>query len=194
MDPQRGGTALDEAPGPARTGSRKAAPRPVPERDEAYAHLGLDGLRTYRSALAEEESRVSYWRRILQARLDLLRAGMEGGSARPVDTEALRPVLADARVGAGRRVLVDVGPDKEMPPLPQLEQLWDRQADPADTVAARALEGDLLRAERELSDYRNALHRRIGEATGELIARYREAPALCLSALPLPPEPRAATR
>jgi hypothetical protein len=50
-----------------------------------------------------------------------------------------------------------------------------------------ALEHDLRVAEAQLSAYRNALHRRIGEATGELIARYREQPTLCLSALPLEP-------
>lgn len=188
MDAQRVGTAVSELPGaPVRPRNRKAAPRPVPERDEAYAHLSLDGLRSYRRALGEEENRVSYWRRILQARLDLLRAGMDGGTARAVDTEALRPVLTDARVGAGRRVLVDVVPVHDMPPLPQLEQLWQRHADPADREATEDLERSLAAAERQLSDYRNALHRRIGEATGELIARYRETPTLCLIALPLPP-------
>ena len=195
MDAQRGGTALDPAPGrpglvpepPVRPRSRKAAPRPVPQRDEAYAHLSLEGLRAYRRALSEEEHRVSYWRRILQARLDLLRAGMEGTTGRPVDTAALSPVLTDVRVGAGRRVLVDAVPHDDMPPLPQLEQLWQRHADPDDAEAAADLERSLSQAERQLSDYRNALHRRIAEATGELIARYRETPTLCLTALPLPP-------
>jgi hypothetical protein len=195
MDAQRGATALERPPGhpdpapfpdaPVRPRSRKAAPRPVPQRDEAYAHLSLDGLRAYRKALAEEEHRVSYWRRILQARLDLLRAGMEGTSGRPVDTAALSPVLTDARVGAGRRVLVDAVPHDDMPPLPQLEQLWQRHADPEDVEATADLECSLAQAERQLSDYRNALHRRIAEATGELIARYRETPSLCLTALPL---------
>lgn len=198
MDAQRGGTALEvlgsvdgsggafRVPAPAvRPRSRKAGPRPVPQRDDAYSHLTLDGLRAYRRALSDEENRVSYWRRILQARLDLLRAGMEGTTARPVDTEALRPVLTDARVGAGRRVLVDVLPAEDMPPLPQLEQLWQRHADPSDTEAATDLERSLAQAERQLSDYRSALHRRIADATGELIARYRETPSLCLTVLPL---------
>jgi hypothetical protein len=63
--------------------------------------------------------------------------------------------------------------------------LWERQVDPSDPRGARRLEADLAAAERQLSDYRAALHRRIAEATGELIARYREQPSLCLSALPL---------
>ena len=53
------------------------------------------------------------------------------------------------------------------------------------------LEDDLRAAEVELSAYRTALHRRIGDATNELIARYREQPGLCLSALPLDPRRRA---
>ena len=186
------GTPVAEPPGLASVApvprSRKGGPRPVPERQEVFAHLTLDALRSYRRTLGEEESRVSYWRRILQARLDLLRAALDGTSARDVDTDALRPVLTDARVGAGRQALIEVVPVDDIPPLPSIEQLWERQVDPSDEPAARALEADLARAERELSDYRAALHRRIAAATGELIARYREQPSLCLSVLPLPPE------
>jgi hypothetical protein len=56
---------------------------------------------------------------------------------------------------------------------------------PSDEVATTALVADLRLAEAQLSAYRSALHRRIGEATGELIARYREQPDLCLAVLPL---------
>jgi hypothetical protein len=191
MDTQRGGTSVEELrdpgrPAPPAGGDRaRKAPRPVPERDPAYAHLSLAGLRAYRRTLGEEENRVSYWRRILQARLDLVRAGLDGSSARAVDTDALAPVLTQTRVGAGRQVLVDVLPAQDMPPLPQLEQLWQRHADPRDPAAVEELARCLAHAERQLSDYRIALHRRIAGATGELIARYRDSPALCLSALPL---------
>jgi hypothetical protein len=40
-------------------------------------------------------------------------------------------------------------------------------------------------AERELSSYRRSLHERLDAATGELISRYRDQPALALQALPL---------
>ena len=40
-------------------------------------------------------------------------------------------------------------------------------------------------AERELSAYRRSLHERLDAATGELISRYRDEPALALKALPL---------
>ena len=55
-----------------RTGGRTrtpAAPKPVPERSSAFEHLTLEALRAYRKALTAEEGRVSYWRRLIQARI-----------------------------------------------------------------------------------------------------------------------------
>jgi hypothetical protein len=158
----------------------------IPERSPEFAHLPLVGLRQYRKALNQEESRVSYWRRILQARLDVVRS-MAGATAGP-DFESLRPVLADERVGAARRALLDVVPVDDIPPLPQLESLWERDPIEGNAAHNEALVADLERAERQLSAYRAALHRRLGAATTELIARYRDEPSLCLSALPLPRE------
>jgi hypothetical protein len=88
-------------------------------------------------------------------------------------------------------VLVEVLPVDDIPPLPSLAELWDRRVDEDDEPGRDALQQDLAKVERELSAYRAALHRRIGEATGELIARYRENPTLCLSILPLRSDRRA---
>lgn len=173
-----GGIALAERPAAER---RKGAARPVPARNGDYAHLTLDALREYRSALAAEEGKVSYWRRILQARLDVVQAD----SVTALDQDHLRPVLTSERVTAGRRALVEVLPVDDIPPLPNLGELWDRRVERGDEPGQTALEHDLRAAEAQLSAYRSALHRRIGEATGELIARYREQPGLCLSVLPL---------
>ena len=159
----------------------------VPERSTEFAHLPLMALRQYRKALAQEENRVSYWRRILQARLDVVRT--LDGSASP-DAAALAPVLGAARVGAARQALLEIVPVDDIPPLPHLEALWDRDPRPGDDAWNAALVGDLEKAETQLSAYRSALHRRLGAATNELIARYREEPSLCLSALPLPPQKR----
>jgi hypothetical protein len=150
----------------------------VPTRSQEHAHLTLDELRSYRSTLSQEEGRVSYWRRILQARLDVLRAG------RHLDTETLRPVLTDRRVGAGRQALIEILPVDDIPPLPDLAGLWDRLVDLDNADEVLALEADLADAERQLSEYRSVLHARIAAATGELIARYRDDPSQCLSALP----------
>jgi len=155
--------------------------RTVPERSPEFAHLSLDGLRAYRRALTTEESRVSYWRRIIQARLDLVRAA-EAGTV--TTSENLRQVFAEARVGTGRQAIMTVVPVDDMPPLPDLADVWSRQPSVGDEEGNRDLARELVKAEAQLSAYRTALHKRLAAATGELIARYREQPDLCLSALP----------
>src|SRR4051812_12592755 len=97
--------------------------RTVPERSADFAHLSLHGLRAYRRALTAEEGRVSYWRRIIQARLDLVRLSESGA---PTTSDNLRGVFTDARVDSGRRALQDVLPVDDMPPLPDLAELWAR--------------------------------------------------------------------
>ena len=129
------------------------------DRDPLLAQLPLPGLREYRRALGQEESRVSYWRRILQGRLDTLR---NDGTA--TDLDNLSAMLTDERVTQGRTALIEVVPADDIPPLPNL--------------------AELATAEGQLSSYRSALHRRLAAATAELIARYREQPALCLDVLP----------
>lgn len=156
--------------------------RSVPERSPDFAHLSLGGLRTYRQTLSAEENRVSYWRRIVQARLDLVRAD-EVGTATTVDN--LRGVFTETRIDTGRTALTRVVPlDDDIPPLPDLAALWAREPRPGDEAYNQRLAHDLTRAEAQLSAYRTALHKRLAAATGELIARYREQPDLCLSALP----------
>ncbi|HVX70131.1 MAG TPA: hypothetical protein VHA79_10625 [Mycobacteriales bacterium] len=152
-----------------------------PERDPQFAHLTLGGLREYRSTLTHEESRVSYWRRIIQARLDLVRAAVEGGTA---GVEDLRNVFAERRGVTKRTAALSILPIDDMPPLPDLATLWSREPDSNDVNATAELMHELTKAETQLSAYRTAVHRQLAAATAELIARYREQPDLCLSALP----------
>ncbi len=161
--------------------------RSTPERSPEFAHLSLEGLRAYRHALTTEEGRVSYWRRIIQARLDLVRVAESGSATTP---EALRGVFAGARVESGRRALLTVVPVDDMPPIPDLVELWERETVAGAGTHNARLARDLSKAEAQLSAYRTALHKRLAAATGELIARYREQPTLCLSALPLAPPRR----
>jgi len=170
------------ADGTGRTPGRND--RPAPVRSERFGHLTIEGLRDYRTALSEEENRVSYWRRIIQARLDVVRAG-EAGTLR---VDNLRNVLAEARITSGRRGLITVAPVEDIPPLPDLATLWDREPDINDPGHNEALARDLAGAEIQLSAYRAALHRRITASTDELIARYRDDPNLCLQALPTDPK------
>lgn len=164
--------------------------RAIPERSPDFAHLALDGLRRYREALTNEENRVSYWRRIIQARLDLVRSAEIGVTA---SADNLRRVFAEARVDSGRRALLTVVPVDDMPPLPDLVELWAREPIVGNDEHNRVLAHDLSKAEMQLSAYRTALHKRLASATGELIARYREKPDLCLSALPTQAVARAVT-
>ena len=127
--------------------------------------------------LASEEGRVSYWRRILQARRDVLARS----DSAPLPVDRLGEVLNEAR--SSRQVLMDVALPEDMPPLPDLAGLWTL-IDPDDAVAREALVERLVHADTVLSAYRSALHRRQDLATRELIARYHEEPSSCLIALP----------
>lgn len=160
--------------------------QPLPERSGDFAHLGLVELRSYRRALIREESRVSYWRRILHARLDLL--GARRSSASNGNDPSLQRLLSSAHIDEGRQALLSMLPLDGIPPLPELNQLWAESPEPGDDEHCSRLLEDLSKAERQLSAYRKALHRRLSAATGELIARYRDSPRDCLSALPEVPE------
>jgi hypothetical protein len=153
----------------------------APPSDE-FVGLGLDILRMYRKALRAEESRVSYWRRLVQTRLDLLLAYSTSGRG---DGPGLRALLSSERIGAVRTALMEVHPADGMPPLPDLLEMWERVVPPGDVAAHAALISDLRTAEHTLSEYRHALHRRLDDATGELVARYRANPQLCFDVLPL---------
>jgi hypothetical protein len=166
----------------ARRAARKAAraAAPPPERDPAYDRLSLPDLRDLRAELGHEETQVSYWRRIMQARLDVVRSHMPDQS--PVAD--LTRVLTDSTSAVARLAHLDVQPVDDIPPLPDLAELWARQVDRHDEAAMAALEEDLTEAEEELSAYRRELHHRIDLVTDELIARYREQPLLALQILP----------
>ena len=196
MDAQHETTVgVRDRPSSRTNGARtRPGPRPVPVVRSEYAHLGLDALRTYRTALQAEEGNVSYWRRIIQARLDVVRDGRTAGGTAALSAEHLRPVLDGARVRAGRTALMQVLPVDDIPPLPDLGELWERRVADDDVDGLRALEEELASAETELSAYRTALHARLADATGELIARYRAQPGLCLTALPRPAVPRQVAR
>jgi hypothetical protein len=76
-------------------------------------------------------------------------------------------------------------PDNDIPPIPDLQSLWDQAVDINNPMACHELAQELSFAEFQLSTYRQALHLRLARATDELIARYHEDPLQCLVALPL---------
>lgn len=162
-----------------RRGTRRSPARRPAVRAPELATFALDELRAYRQELLLEESRVSYWRRLLHARLDLTAD----------DTRSIarvRDVLDEHHAASHRLAMTPPADPEHRPPLPDLPALWDTLGGSDDTdLLAR-----LAAAEHELSAYRRALHQRLDAATGELISRYREEPTLALRALPLPRQRR----
>lgn len=148
-----------------------------PTKDAAFESLNVAELRSMRAGLSREESRVSYWRRIIQARTDLLRKASDGGH---LGVAELTEVLADARVSHRRVAAMSVEPVDYLPAMADLAELWSRQVDDGDAEARGRLIEQLRIAESDLSSYRRDLHRRIDNVTTELIVRYRENPSLAL--------------
>lgn len=145
------------------------------------ADLSLDELRSYRRQLSDEEDKVSYWRRLCHARIDVLEAeaASDDGS---LSIKDLVRVLGDTGAGRSRKALVSVNAAEPLPDLPVLAEMWVAEVDPHDRAAIADAVERIRAAERQLTEYRRALHQRIDEATGELIARYRDNPASALVA------------
>jgi hypothetical protein len=146
------------------------------------AGLGLTELRAYRQRLMDEEDKVSYWRRLVHARLDVLEAEIRNSGT--LTMEELIQVLGDTGTGKTRTALVAIRPADPLPELPVLAEMWLTEIDPHDTAAISDAMDRLRVAEVKLTWYRKALHQRIDEATGDLIGRYQQDPSLALSALP----------
>jgi RsiG-like len=137
----------------------------------------LDDLRTLRESLREEEQRVSYWRQLVQGRLDLVRTALDGGHPSADDLASL--AAARPRDGARRRspAATSLALDGLVSPLAGLEDLWDAPIAWDDPVALHRLERGLVEAEVKLSAYRRALHERIDGCTAQLVDHYQRDPA-----------------
>jgi hypothetical protein len=152
----------------------------VPSAD--LVELDLVQLRAYRLQLEAEEEKVSYWRRLVHARTDVLQAQSTAGHTLTVDD--LTRALGDTATGQVRRVLLSVKPADPLPDLPELAEMWVARVDPQDSAGLADALARLDEAEQQLTAYRRALHERIDEATGELILRYHEDPRAALALIP----------
>ena len=105
-----------------------------------------------------------------------------GGGRVPAGDERWRKLAGIKPCNAGHAVYTDSL-------LCRRRESHARHRGPSDPGAS-GFAGDTLArladAEHQLSEYRRSLHERLDAATGELISRYREEPALALRALPLP--------
>ena len=137
----------------------------------------LDDLRTLRESLREEEQRVSYWRQLVQGRLDLVRTALDGGHPSADDLASL--AATRPRDGARRRspAATTLAFDGLVSPLAGLEDLWDAPIAWGDPRALHLVERGLVGAEVKLSAYRRALHERIDACTAQLVDHYQRDPA-----------------
>lgn len=158
----------------------------APVRSARLSELSLAALRQYRLQLREEEDRVSYWRRLLQARLDMVAAGrLQAG---PMSAQQIAAALGDGVARQHRLALVATEVGQPLPELPELAALWSHPlGGGANGVADAAVVGGLAEAEAQLSTYRASLHQLLDAATSELIRRYQVNPSACLDILPVPP-------
>lgn len=174
---------------PSQLGARRSH---TPTRDAHLDHLALKELRGYRDELAQEETRVAYCRRVLRIQLEITRAGRRDQASDLAFSRALRRGAHSRQFGAGRDAILALVPAGGLPAMPDLSPLPGgapgkaRSADPPepDGHAAAVL---LLAIDGQLAGYQDAVRLRISAATVDLIARYRESPALAVRALPVRP-------
>ncbi|WP_405490510.1 AmfC protein [Streptomyces sp. NBC_00096] len=187
------------APGPAAAGVASAgpaaagdapAPRPPAQRTAAAdvpatatTALGLPELRALRRDAQRDEADLSYVRRLLQGRIDILRAEL----ARRTDPEApvvdrLSEILADApssRSASARHVTLGT-PHGEEYRLLAAEMLSDVELSDLGARTDEELHeglGRLVRYEQQVSRRRQQLQRTADDCSTEITRRYREGEA-----------------
>jgi hypothetical protein len=152
--------------------------------------LGLDQLRTLRRDAQEQEADLSYLRRLLQGRMDILRAELarrrvphDLAPPTPADlVDRLPAILADLPSSVRRPARhVTLGPprgeqyQREADTLMGDVRLADLAAHP--TSALLAAVERLTRHEREVSGRRQLLQRTADDCSAEITRRYREGEA-----------------
>ncbi|MET9852362.1 ABC transporter substrate-binding protein [Streptomyces sp. NPDC006450] len=166
------------------------APRPPAQRtgaadvpSAATTALGLPELRGLRRDAQRDEADLSYVRRLLQGRIDILRAEL----ARRTDPEApvvdrLSEILADApssRSASARHVTLGT-PHGEEYRLLAAEMLSDVELSDLGARTDEELHegmGRLVRYEQQVSRRRQQLQRTADDCSAEITRRYREGEA-----------------
>ncbi|MCX5198764.1 AmfC protein [Streptomyces sp. NBC_00249] len=149
----------------------------------AATALGLPELRALRRDAQRDEADLSYVRRLLQGRIDILRAEL----ARRTDPEApvvdrLSEILADApssRSASARHVTLGT-PHNEEFRLLAAEMLSDVELSDLDARTDAELHdglGRLVRYEQQVSRRRQQLQRMADDSSAEITRRYREGEA-----------------
>lgn len=162
--------------------------------EKSAAELDLDELRAERARLQSEEHAVSYVRRLVQGRLDLVRAeGRSRAAGGHLDvSEDLSSVLGNRVLSGGASATGDVTLGSARPPRettvpvdhPLVHDLDDRcerlglqRLDELTDAELAELESELDTFEHACSAERHALFERIDALTAELVRRYRDGAA-----------------
>ncbi|MET9850150.1 RsiG family protein [Streptomyces ossamyceticus] len=192
-------TFVRTGPGPApgiprppvqRTDSEPLLPPDPPEHD--LSRLRLPELRTLRRDAQRDEADLSYVRRLLQGRIDILRAELarRGDTAQPSGPDGRTPALVDrlseiltdapARHRSSARHVTVGTPHGEEYRLLAAETLAEVELS---DLGARTDEeltaglGRLVRYEQQVSGRRRRLQRTADECSAEIARRYRDGEA-----------------
>jgi hypothetical protein len=148
--------------------------------------LGLDELRSLRRQAQEDEADLSYLRRLLQGRVDILRAELTRRSGRTVATDTLLEQLAEiltdlpSRVrSSARHVTLGTPRSGEFQALAD-ELMDDIALADLEAQADHALQTACIRLtahERTISVRRQGLQRTLDWCSAEITRRYREGEA-----------------
>ncbi|MFC3573210.1 AmfC protein [Streptomyces yaanensis] len=179
--PTRVASAGELRPPVQRTDSPLPADSPEPE----LSALRLPELRALRRDAQRDEADLSYVRRLIQGRIDILRAELarRGGRAAPEQVmERLPEILRDAPArqrSSARHVTVGTPHGEEYRRLAaeMLDEveLSDLKARTDDELGAGM--GRLVRYERQVSRRRQQLQRTADGCSAEIARRYREGEA-----------------
>ncbi|NXY94548.1 AmfC protein [Streptomyces sp. BR123] len=151
--------------------------------------LGLPELRTLRREAQRDEADLSYIRRLLQGRIDILRAELARRSdpeapvtPEPPVVDRLSEILADApssRSASARHVTLGT-PHGEEYRLLAAEMLADVELSDLQARTDGELHdamGRLVHCEQQVSRRRQQLQRTVDDCTAEITRRYREGEA-----------------
>ncbi len=153
-----------------------------PEYLEGLDSLEIAELRRRRDTAEDVESQISYYRRLLHGRMDLLNFELRrrGGEEERTLLEALPEIIASGMVLGNEPSLRHI---ETMPPIPSttgrrlIDKIMDdgvltQLPDLSDDEVREALER-LREVETEMSNQRKQLHSAIDALQDEIVGRYR---------------------
>lgn len=153
-----------------------------PEYLEGLSGLDLDELRRRRDTAEDVEAQISYYRRLLHGRMDLLdfEQRRRSGDEQRTILEALPEILAKGMILGSEPAMKHI---ETMPPLPSvtgrrlIDKIMDdgvlaNLSDLSDDEIVEAIER-LREVETKLSGQRRQLHHVIDALQDEIVTRYR---------------------